>query len=291
MECSRPVAVAEKKKIDGVTFTPSALRYCDVHGSFPLAVACYLAKNGPPSAAGLVHMRKALGFDGRELAARLGVGAPTISKWEKSRQDVDRFAWLVVGSLVLDAAGMTASMASRLAGTERRKIVPLEDVKQPAREVVAVEHEHRRRIVEAVRKVYDSVVAGHRFAQRMEARLDQVERRAETRRRRAIKEGKPIAEPKYEPHWTDDVEPPLQLNPETADLWQALKEIDDRFDDPEMIQRVLWTGRKDSKGAPKTAARIAWEARVEDPDRAQSAKWRDVESAIVQRYYYALKHA
>jgi hypothetical protein len=69
-----------------------------------------------------------------------------------------------------------------------------------------------------------------------------------------------------------------------------LKEIDPRFDDPEMIQRVLWTGRKDEKGAPKTAARLAWEARVEDPDRAKSAKWRDVEAAVAGRYYRALQN-
>jgi hypothetical protein len=86
------------------------------------------------------------------------------------------------------------------------------------------------------------------------------------------KRGEPIAEPTCEPHWTDDVELPLQLNDETWDLWRTLKEIDDRFSDAEMIQDVLYTGRKDAKGAPKTAARIAWEARVEDHDQAANVK-------------------
>ena len=147
-----------------------------------------------------------------------------------------------------------------------------------------------------------------------------MERRIETARRRAVKAGTPTVETKSEPHWTDDVdavlteyerlkpsmseeqraefEPlvanlraPIQINPETADLWQTLTSIDERFDDPEMIQRVLYTGRKDAKGAPKTAARIAWEARVEDPDRAAGVKWRDVEAKIAGRYYRALQGA
>ena len=292
MECSRPVAAAIEMTIDAVTYKPTALRYCAVHGSFSLAVACELAKNGPRSAEGITHMREALSMEGKQLAACLGVGAPTISKWEKGRQDVDRLAWLVVGSLVLDAAGMMATMSSRidsLARTERPKTLPLEDVKQPAREVVAVEHEQRRLIVDAVRGVYDRVFAGHQWANRMKARFDKLDRKAEARQRRAIKAGKPIAEPAFEPHWTDTVEPPVEVNTETIELWEALKEIDPRFDDLLMIQEVLWKGRKDAKGAPKTAARLAWEARVEDPDRAKSVKWRDVEGTIAGRYYRALQ--
>ncbi len=292
-ECERPVADAAPVTIGGVTFAPSVLCYCAVHGSFSLAVACHLAKHGPPSGAGLEHMRRALGVDGKVLAGRLGVGAPTISKWENGRQAVDRFAWLAVGSLVLEAAGATASMSSRLEALGRSEPaggpVMLEDVKQPAREVVAVEHQQRRRIVEAVRKVYDRIAAWHRWSKQLEARLERAERQAEKKRRLTIKAGTPIADPNYEPHLSDDVEPPLEVTRETWDLWHELREIDPRFDDPEMIERVLHTGRKDAKGAPKTAARIAWEARIEDADRADRVRWRDVEAKIAGRYYRALQ--
>lgn len=65
------------------------------------AIASHLAKNGPISKETFRFMRKFVGT-GVEVAKLLAVAPETISRWEGGGREVDRSAWTLVGSLVLE---------------------------------------------------------------------------------------------------------------------------------------------------------------------------------------------
>lgn len=79
-----------------------------------LAIAASFAAKGQASGETLRYMRKALGMSGVDLAEMLDVPPETLSRWENSQRPVDRFAWLVVGNLVLEHVDLPVSMKDRL---------------------------------------------------------------------------------------------------------------------------------------------------------------------------------
>ena len=79
-----------------------------------LEIACHLAASGSPDGAALRFMRKALGWRAVALAQALGVAPETLSRWETGQRRVDRCAWVVVGSLVLERAERSVGTEGRL---------------------------------------------------------------------------------------------------------------------------------------------------------------------------------
>ena len=86
-----------------------------------VAIACALAE-GPPSPKALRFIRGALGLTAARVAEVLGVRAESISRWENGVVPFDRAAWLAVGALALERAGLpTATMARAQALNEARQ--------------------------------------------------------------------------------------------------------------------------------------------------------------------------
>ncbi len=84
-------------------------------GAFEESVASHIASAGPVSKETFRFMRKAIGLPAVELAKLLDVSAETVSRWENGVREVDRAAWALVGSLVLDeVAGRTDTRARLL---------------------------------------------------------------------------------------------------------------------------------------------------------------------------------
>jgi transcriptional regulator with XRE-family HTH domain len=79
-----------------------------------LQIACRLAMEGPANGATLRALRKSLGFLAAQLAEMLGITAETISRWETGQRRVERSAWIVVGSMVLEKANVPACTLARL---------------------------------------------------------------------------------------------------------------------------------------------------------------------------------
>jgi len=79
-----------------------------------LQIACRLAMEGPANGASFRALRKSLGFTASQLAEMLDITAETISRWENGQRRVDRSAWTVVGSMVLETADMPTSTLARL---------------------------------------------------------------------------------------------------------------------------------------------------------------------------------
>ena len=67
-----------------------------------LAVASELACAGRVNKDSFRFLRVVLRWSGREAAERLGVTPETISRWENGQRELERFAWLVLASIVRD---------------------------------------------------------------------------------------------------------------------------------------------------------------------------------------------
>jgi putative zinc finger/helix-turn-helix YgiT family protein len=98
-----------------------------------LQAADALARSGTHTPDSLRFMRKALGLRGQELAALLGTSPETISRWERGKMPIDRYALVVIGAVIQDEmAGRTTTRDLLKAGRSapRRRIVarPLEHV-------------------------------------------------------------------------------------------------------------------------------------------------------------------
>lgn len=102
--------------------------HIDAAQAFSLAVASHLAENGPPSPEGLRFMRKAIELTGVELADLLRTTKETVSRWETGKVAFDHFAWMTLGSLVLDTANGVTTTRDRLNALRRpalAKTVPI----------------------------------------------------------------------------------------------------------------------------------------------------------------------
>ena len=82
------------------------------------------ATNAQPTGDAFSWVRRALGFTGKQLGAKLGVRLETISRWERGELPIDRKAWLLLGSLARERAGKPVELSARmdeLAKTPRKK--------------------------------------------------------------------------------------------------------------------------------------------------------------------------
>lgn len=68
-----------------------------------LLVAEHVARSGNVSGDTFRLMRKVLGLQAKELSEIIGTPAETISRWEKGVRDVDKFAWVTLAAMVIDA--------------------------------------------------------------------------------------------------------------------------------------------------------------------------------------------
>lgn len=71
-------------------------------GRFELRVAATLARAGNVSGPSFRFMRKALGYQAKEMIDVIGTPPETISRWEKGARDVDRFAWVTLATMVVE---------------------------------------------------------------------------------------------------------------------------------------------------------------------------------------------
>ncbi len=105
---SSPVAALRCPGCRAILFEAGAL------SAFERAVAAHLACHGPVDGESFQFLRKAARLTATDLAVHLGVTPETISRWENGRRAVDRAAWLVVGSLVLDQTPHRDDLRRRL---------------------------------------------------------------------------------------------------------------------------------------------------------------------------------
>jgi len=70
--------------------------------AFETAVTDELVRTGNVSGAAFRFVRKSVGITAQDFAALLGVTPGTISRWEQGHDDVDRAAWVVLGSMLHD---------------------------------------------------------------------------------------------------------------------------------------------------------------------------------------------
>ncbi len=89
--------------------------------SFDLSLAAHLARTGPISGETFRRMRKAVALQAKTLAAKLAVAPETVSRWETGERDVDRSAWMLLGSIVLDAQASRSDTLIRLATVLEKK--------------------------------------------------------------------------------------------------------------------------------------------------------------------------
>jgi hypothetical protein len=103
-------------RVPGYACRSCSVRYLDAAAlrGAELEVACRLALDGPADGGAFRVMRKALGLRATELAEMLDVTPETISRWENGPRRIDRGAWVVLGSLVLEAAGRPTATLDRL---------------------------------------------------------------------------------------------------------------------------------------------------------------------------------
>ena len=81
---------------------------------FERKVARHLAERGPATGETFRFMRKAIGMPAREVAELLSTTPETISRWEKGTRPVDGWAWMTLGSLVLDELKGRRAVRARL---------------------------------------------------------------------------------------------------------------------------------------------------------------------------------
>ena len=84
-----------------------------------LAVAAEVARRGPAAGFSFRFMRKVLGIRGNEMAELLGVRPETVSRWEQGRGDVDRSAWTVLSSIVIEEREGRRALRARLEALRR----------------------------------------------------------------------------------------------------------------------------------------------------------------------------
>lgn len=89
-----------------------------------IEVAAVLARKGPVNGETLRFMRKALGLRGFALAALLDLTGETVSRWETGQRPVDPRVWVLVGSLVLERAGVEPDTMKRLVALSKRPRLP-----------------------------------------------------------------------------------------------------------------------------------------------------------------------
>ena len=80
-----------------------------------MLVAEHVARSGAVSGETFRFMRKALGLQAKALGALIGTPAETISRWETEARGTDRFAWIALAGMVIDAAEERAPITRDIA--------------------------------------------------------------------------------------------------------------------------------------------------------------------------------
>jgi hypothetical protein len=96
--------------------------------AFERAIAGELARRGPVCDETFRWIRKAAGIERGDLAQVLGVTPETIAGWESERRPIDRSAWLLVATIVLDGVEGPRAMRTRLRVPHRAAPAPSEVV-------------------------------------------------------------------------------------------------------------------------------------------------------------------
>jgi DNA-binding transcriptional regulator YiaG len=91
-----------------------------------VAIAATLALEGPVHAESFRFMRGALGIAAKDLAELLGVTPETVSRWENGAGEVNRSAWLTLGTIALERAGRPTMTQERMAKIAEGKKPPKE---------------------------------------------------------------------------------------------------------------------------------------------------------------------
>ncbi len=86
-----------------------------------LLMAAVLVSNGPCTAKTFCWCRSAIGLSAKDLAKMLDVTPETVSRWENGRYNVDFSAWLVLGTIVLEAVGLAPVTVLRCENGRRKK--------------------------------------------------------------------------------------------------------------------------------------------------------------------------
>jgi putative zinc finger/helix-turn-helix YgiT family protein len=127
-ECSNAMAKGElelRRTVAGRDFSTVVEGWsCSVCGNrvyrapdaiaFEESIAQELAANGPVTGESFAAMRAALRLRSADVAGLLGVANETISRWENSKRRMDRSAWFILSTLVLDWADGSRATIERL---------------------------------------------------------------------------------------------------------------------------------------------------------------------------------
>jgi hypothetical protein len=128
----RQVIHTFRRTVAGATFTASTpVDACAGCGepripvarttAFERAVAADLARHGPVSGETFRVIRKAHGFDRREIAELVGVAPEVIGGWEDERRGIDAAAWTIVATLALDSVEGARPLRARLRARSRSR--------------------------------------------------------------------------------------------------------------------------------------------------------------------------
>jgi transcriptional regulator with XRE-family HTH domain len=216
-----------------------------------------IATRGPITGAGLRTMRTALGLSGVGLARLLHAGQETVSRWENEAQAVDPWAFLVVGSLVLDAAEGRTAMRDRLAS-----------VRAPRHE-----DEVRRELVDFLRLYLETKADRRDFERR---------RGAATREIEGLSHGAWI---KRKADWAREEKPELEAA-EEARIVDAMEVFCDATAKTRKTIEALLRKTESVSAALTLAARIGWELGIEGP---REGKYSAVQRKIEGRYRRAMR--
>ena len=121
--------------VDGTTFRVGVpMRVCDNCGERNIAgadlqvaelkVAARLAKAGKISPDSFRFLRQALGLRSQELAQLLDVALESVSRWENGRRALDRSAWVLLATMVLEANDGSRATRDRLAALREPTPLP-----------------------------------------------------------------------------------------------------------------------------------------------------------------------
>lgn len=88
-------------------------------GVADLTVARWLAEHAVISGESFRFMRKALLLRANGLAQLLGIASESISRWENAKRGVDRAAWMLLASIVLDRSDGVTTTLERLQALQK----------------------------------------------------------------------------------------------------------------------------------------------------------------------------
>lgn len=230
-----------------------------------------IAERGPVTGESLRQMRTSLDLTGRELALILGARPETVSRWEHGAAPLDVWAFVLVGSMVLDQIEGRTTTRGRLAVLRSSDSSGENNVRRALVEAV------RPFILERWRQAADK--KAWRLLRREIAPRAEQQRSALSEEERAAEDARYADAPSLSAaDYREEIEAAEAAR--FQKLKGLLEGIDRRFAGipPASVERALQTARKN--GAPATAARLAWDARIEEPGK----KWRDVRAKVEARY-------